>query len=66
MLFITGGVGACLQEHRPPAWRCLLPLPLPAQAEFAERPPGIHEMRNYALVTRHGGAWGGVVVGGGW
>lgn len=31
-------------------------LPLAAQAEFAEGPPAVHEMRIYALVTRHGGA----------
>ena len=33
----------------------LSPCPPPRQAEFAEQAPGIHEMRIYALVTRHGG-----------
>ena len=54
MLFITGGVGACLQEHRPPAWRCLLPLPLPlAAAALCCRPAVCHPRRHTLNLLLH-------------
>jgi omega-amidase len=58
MLFITGGVGQRVLSAdsglATVGGAAVYGVVRAAQAEFAEQPPGIHEMRIYALVTRHG------------